>query len=234
MKLTEKLRIYNKITNFTGIARRYFINNFYDGMLTILGILLGFFVIILKDPSQSTIPSSFIILTGLGTSISMLVSGISGSYLSEKAEQIKKKKELERAMTHLEADKKENDLEEIQKAMITPLKNNQKLNFLLKGKRKSKKVKTLHEKAETFTSIIVSLINGFSPFLGGIIPIIPFFLVTDAEIEIFIISFIIIFVCIIFLGMFLGKISKESMIKNILQMGLAFMLTIVIIILFLG
>ncbi|MHA1489623.1 MAG: VIT1/CCC1 transporter family protein [Promethearchaeota archaeon] len=234
MKFTEKLHIYNEITNFTGIARRYFINNFYDGMLTILGILLGFFVIILKDPSQPTIPSSFIIITGLGTSISMFVSGISGSYLSERAEQIKEKKELGRAMTHFEADKEENDLEEIQKAMITPLKNKQKLNFLLKGKIKSKKVKTLHEKAETFTGIIVSLINGFSPFLGGIIPIIPFFLVSEAGIGIFIISFVIIFVCIIFLGMFLGKISKESMIKNILQMGLAFMLTIVIIILFLG
>ena len=60
-------------------------------MLTALGILLGFFVILLSKPNQP-IQSNYIILTGLGTSISMLISGISGSYLSERAEQKKDKK----------------------------------------------------------------------------------------------------------------------------------------------
>ena len=83
----EKMKTYNEITNYGATARRYFINNFYDGNLTVLGILLGFFVIVLKDPTQPTVSSVYVLLTGLGTSISMLISGMSGSYLSEKAEQ---------------------------------------------------------------------------------------------------------------------------------------------------
>ena len=81
---------------------------------------------------------------------------------------------------------------------------------------------------------MVSFVNGFSPFLGGIVPIIPFFLVAEAGVMVFVTSFIIIAVCIVFLGMFLGKISQDSMIKNILQMSFAFILTIIISVLFLG
>ena len=97
----KKLKLYNEITGYGEIARRYFINNFYDGMLTILGILLGFFVILLNNPNEP-IPSSIIILTGLATSLSILISGVSGSYLSERTEQKKEEKELERAMVLLE------------------------------------------------------------------------------------------------------------------------------------
>ncbi|MFW6311324.1 MAG: hypothetical protein ACOC1K_03720, partial [Nanoarchaeota archaeon] len=63
--LKKRLKLYNKITDYTTIARRYFINNFYDGNLTVLGVLLGFFVALLKDPSQ-LILSSYVILTGVG------------------------------------------------------------------------------------------------------------------------------------------------------------------------
>jgi len=73
----KKLKMYNEITGYMEIARRYFIINFYDGVLTILGILLGFFVILLNNPN-APIPSSFVILTGLATSISMLISGFYG------------------------------------------------------------------------------------------------------------------------------------------------------------
>ena len=84
----ERAKTYAKITNLWGIARRYFVNNFYDGMLTVLGILLGFLILILKE-DQTSIDSHLVILTGLGSSISMLISGLTGSYLSEKAEQKK-------------------------------------------------------------------------------------------------------------------------------------------------
>jgi hypothetical protein len=60
-------------------------------MLTILGELLGYFVILLHNPTQPIL-SLYVILTSLGTSISMLISGISGSYLSESAEKKNKKR----------------------------------------------------------------------------------------------------------------------------------------------
>lgn len=243
--MIKKLKTYNEITGYAQIARRYFVNNFYDGMLTILGILLGFFVFLLRSPNQPIL-SSYILLTGLGTSISMLISGISGSYLSEKAELKKERKELERAMgllnkkedDEISPDELEDEMEEIQKAMVIPPNhlNQEKIKkkFSIKRKQKEKKVKTLHEKAERFTGVIVSIVNGVSPFLGGIVAIMPFFFVEKAGMTCFITSFIIIFVCIIFLGIFLGYISEESIPKNILQMVAAFTLTIIITILILG
>jgi len=226
----KKIKTYNEITDFSLIARRYFINNFYDGALTVLGILLGFFTILKTQP---TIPSTYVILTGLGTAISMLISGISGSYLSEKAEQKKSHADLDKAMGLIseedqeEIDRKKEE-EAITKAMMKPVKIKPRL------KKAERKVKSIHEKAESFAGKVVAIVNGGSPFLGGLIPLIPFFMVAEASAITFMMSFMIIFLCIVFLGIFLGKISKDSIIKNILQMMVAFVLTMVIIVMFLG
>ncbi|MFX1364031.1 MAG: VIT1/CCC1 transporter family protein [Promethearchaeota archaeon] len=228
----ERAKTYAKITDLWGIARRYFVNNFYDGMLTVLGILLGFFVLILKE-DQSSIDSHLVILTGIGSSISMLISGMSGSYLSEKAEQKKMKEELYKAMVidknaEEEAIKDSSDVKEIEKAMLTKINHDIILRVKSRLRKKKKKIKNLQEKAESFASIIVSIINGGSPFLGGIVPLIPFFLVSNAGITTFIISFFIILFCIVLLGVFLGIISKESIVKNICQMFFAFFITLLI------
>jgi len=238
--MIEKIRTYNDITDFLSIARRYFVNNFYDGMLTILGIILGFFISALRG-SQHTIDSYLVLLTGFATSISMLVSGLSGSYISEKAEQRKLKLELDKAMVIVEeGQKKEEDIKsenkEIEKAMITVnlnRKNEKKKDGIKKPRIKKKKVKTIQQKAERLASIIVSIVNGGAPFLGGTIPLIPFFLTEKASIFTFIQSFLIIFVCIVLLGSFVGFISQESILKNILQMLAAFGITMVISILLL-
>lgn len=235
--MLEEIKTYAKITNLWAIARRYFVNNFYDGMLTVLGILLGFFVLILKG-DQDSIDSSFVIFTGLGTSISMFISGLSGSYLSERAEQKKRNVELKRAMVISEVEEEliegETEIEEIEKAMLIKLNKRKNPKIITKLRKANKKMKTLQEKAERFTSIIVSIINGGSPFLGGIIALFPFFFVSAAGLSVFIVSFIIILICIIMLGVFLGVVSKESISKNILQMAFAFILTLIVSILLLG
>jgi predicted membrane protein (TIGR00267 family) len=236
LNIIEKIKTYARITNLWGVARRYFVNNFYDGMLTVLGILLGFFVVILKD-DVVVIESNLVILAGFGSSISMLISGLTGSYLSERAEQKKIKDTINKSMIkneEIDLDSMQNQsLEEIEKSMLIKIKKkrNRKRN---RTQNEKKQIKTIQEKAETFASLIVSIVNGFSPFLGGIVPLIPFGLVSAAGIPLFIISFLIILLCIIMLGIFLGIVSRESIIKNILQMVLAFIITIVISIFFLG
>jgi predicted membrane protein (TIGR00267 family) len=231
----EKFRTYAKITNLWAIARRYFVNNFYDGMLTVLGVLLGFFVLVLKG-TQTSIDSYFILLAGVGSSISMFMSGITGSYLSERAEQRKLKEELNKAMglSNLEGEdrKDHKEVKEIEKAMIMKIKHS--LNIKSSQKLKKRKIKTLQENAERFASIVVSIINGGSPFLGGIIPLVPFLFVSSATILTFVTSFFIILICIILLGVFLGILSKESIFKNILQMAVAFIMTVLISIFVLG
>ncbi|MFX1303805.1 MAG: VIT1/CCC1 transporter family protein [Promethearchaeota archaeon] len=235
--MLEKIKTYAKITNLWAIARRYFVNNFYDGMLTVLGILLGFFVLILKG-GQPSVDSSFVILTGLGSSISMFISGLTGSYLSERAEQKKIKDELDKAMLINEDEeqtiRRELDVKEIERAMMIKINRNVNLKVKSKIKKKNKKTKTLQEKAESFATIVVSIVNGGSPFLGGFISLIPFFFVQSAHLLTFIISFLIILGCIVLLGVFLGVVSRESISKNILQMSFAFLITLLISIFLLG
>ena len=234
--MIEKFKTYAKITDFGSIARRYFVNNFYDGMLTIIGILLGFFILIFKD-GQQTVDSHIVLLTGLATSISMFMSGLSGSYISEKAEQKRLKSELDKAMVILKEEEEEEmndkllDSKEIEKAMLTVEFNdeNQIKNLgLEKSKKKRRKAKTLQEKAERFASIIVSLVNGCAPLFGGIVPLIPFFFTLKATFIFFIYSFLIVFICIVLLGIFVGFISRESLWKNVLKMLIAFGLTIIV------
>ena len=236
--MLEKFRTYAKITNLWAIARRYFVNNFYDGMLTVLGILLGFFIIIFQSETH-TVNSRLVIFTGLGTSISMFISGLTGSYLSEKAEQRKLKDELNKAMI-IDELKEENltaksTTQDIEKAMLMKLKKKRAQNKSDSDENTlKKKSKTILERAEFVTSIVVAFVNGLSPFLGGFISLIPFFFLPAAGFLAFFTSFIIILISIILLGIFLGLVSKESIIKNILQMLLAFGLTIGISILILG
>jgi VIT1/CCC1 family predicted Fe2+/Mn2+ transporter len=225
----EKFKTYSKITNLWSIARRYFVNNFYDGMLTVLGILLGFFTLILKE-GEVSVASHLVILTGMGTSISMFISGISGSYLSERAEQKKVKEELDRAMLISEENEvnEQIDVQEIEDAMLIHINNKIETNKKQIVKKRRRKKKTLQEKAESFAILVVSVVNGLSPFLGGIVPLIPFFYSQIANLPIFLISFLIILFCIILLGVFLGVVSKESILKNVIQMVFAFSLTLLI------
>jgi predicted membrane protein (TIGR00267 family) len=229
--MLDNFKTYAKITNLWAIARRYFVNNFYDGMLTVLGILLGFFVTIIRG-NQSIVNSNLIILACIGSSISMFVSGLSGSYLSERAEQRKMKVELDKAMVKNENEEEnlesEIDLDEIEKAMLIKIEKRRRLLKIRSSDPNKKKPKTIQEKAEQFASIIVAIINGSSPFFGGLVPVIPFFFVSTASVIVFINSFIIILFCIVLLGIFLGTIAKESILKNVIQMSLAFLITILI------
>lgn len=234
--MIKNLKAYNEITHYVVIARRYFINNFYDGMLTILGIYLGLFVFIVYDSEISSIKSVFIIFPSLGTSISMFISGVSGSYLSERAEQKKGRREIDQAMVILKDEtlneiNKETSIklnEEIQKAMITPININnsfRKTRSDRKRKVKLRRKRTIHEKAQRFSNVLVAMVNGTAPLLGGLVPSLPFFFIQNAVFETFLISFSIILICIVFLGIILSAISKESIIRNILEMVAAFLFT---------
>lgn len=89
-KKLKELKEYNRIANIDKIARRYFAMNSFDGVLTILGILIGSLFVGIKN-------SGIIIATSLGASIAMGISGIWGAYLTEHAERQKELHELERA-----------------------------------------------------------------------------------------------------------------------------------------
>ncbi len=77
--LLDQANQYNDIANVGEIARRYFVMNAFDGVLTIIGMLMGNMAAGVTNPN-------IVITTGLSTSIAMGISGLWGSYLTESAE----------------------------------------------------------------------------------------------------------------------------------------------------
>jgi len=82
---------YYDVSEVGPITRRYFVMNAFDGALTMLGVVIGAYVAGILQPL-------LIITAAISGSIAMGVSGMSGAYMTEKAERTKKLKELERAM----------------------------------------------------------------------------------------------------------------------------------------
>jgi predicted membrane protein (TIGR00267 family) len=92
----RKVRVYLKVTKATGIARRYFVMNGFDGSMTTFGIVLGSWIAGVSKPQ-------ILILASLGACLAMGLSGFFGAYMAEKAERERHLKEMEKA-THNNVD----------------------------------------------------------------------------------------------------------------------------------
>jgi len=99
VKLLKRFNFLLRISHSRNIARRYFVVNGFDGVLTIMGLLLGF---IMSD----TTDASVILSACLGATIALGVSGVSSAYVSESAE-------------------RQHDLNDLQDAMLDNLKNSE-------------------------------------------------------------------------------------------------------------
>ncbi len=89
--ILRRWRRYYEVSEVAPITRRYFVMNAFDGALTMLGVVIGAYFAGILDPLP-------IISAAISGSIAMGASGISGAYMTEKAERTRKLKELERAM----------------------------------------------------------------------------------------------------------------------------------------
>ena len=65
----QRLKEYEEVADISEIARRYFAMNSFDGILAILGVLVGSY---LADVRAATV----VIVTGMATSVSMGISGL--------------------------------------------------------------------------------------------------------------------------------------------------------------
>lgn len=91
MSFVLDTRLMLHILRAQNIARRYFITNGFDGALTVLGMVTGFYISGMTDISIA-------ISACLGATIALFMSGLSSAYLSEKAEREKELLELEQAL----------------------------------------------------------------------------------------------------------------------------------------
>jgi predicted membrane protein (TIGR00267 family) len=87
----EEVNFYIKVTGAQKILRRYFAMNAFDGAMTSLGVVIGAYISGIAEPSS-------IIGVIIVSSIAMMVSGFSGTYMTESAERSKSLNELENAM----------------------------------------------------------------------------------------------------------------------------------------
>jgi len=95
-KLRELILRIFRYSGAEEYPRRYMVMNAFDGVTTVLGIIIGAHLLGGGGVNQ-------IIGAGVGASLAMGISGASGTYMTEVAEQERKIRELENAMlTHIE------------------------------------------------------------------------------------------------------------------------------------
>jgi predicted membrane protein (TIGR00267 family) len=91
VSLLDQAKLLHDISRTSGIIRRYFVVNGFDGALTMLGMIIGFLV---STPASLTV----IINACLGAAIALGMSGLSSAYVSEVAERKLELGKLEEAM----------------------------------------------------------------------------------------------------------------------------------------
>ncbi|NIQ00495.1 MAG: hypothetical protein GWM98_08840 [Nitrospinaceae bacterium] len=91
MSLIRQIRSLWNISQAGEIARRYFVVNGFDGALTMLGILLGFY-------AGGEVPLRVVLSACLGAAIALGISGFTSALLSETEERKKELKELEASL----------------------------------------------------------------------------------------------------------------------------------------
>jgi predicted membrane protein (TIGR00267 family) len=87
----SELSQYRQLADIDEFGRRYLAINAFDGILTLIGVLMGTYVAGVRE--------AYIVLsTGLVTCMAMGVSGFSGAFMAESAERKHELQELEHAM----------------------------------------------------------------------------------------------------------------------------------------
>ena len=80
-----------EISHSDEIMRRYFVVNGYDGALTMLGLIMGFYI-------SDRVELAVVITSCLAAALALGMSGISSAYISEAAERRRTLVQLEKAM----------------------------------------------------------------------------------------------------------------------------------------
>jgi predicted membrane protein (TIGR00267 family) len=182
----DDVREYERISGFSKIARRALANNAFDGVLTMIGVLMGNYLGGVRSAGT-------VIRIGIATSISIGVSGLWGAYLAESAERGRELAELERMSL--------TDLGE-----------------------------TKIGRASRVAVIVVSLVDGLSPFVSSMIVLIPLFiapLIGNILLS-YALSLVVGLISLFGLGMFLGHISGRSLVGYGLRTVIAGVVAIVL------
>jgi hypothetical protein len=87
----QRIKKYILASQAHEIALRVFVMNSFDGILAIMGVVIGAHLSRVSDPRV-------VITAGIGGSVALGISGISSAYMAESAARKMKQKKLEGAM----------------------------------------------------------------------------------------------------------------------------------------
>ncbi len=90
-KFAEDLELYSRMTDIASVSRRYFVIGFFDGVLTILGLLIG-------AQLAGHAHARLVISAGVATGLALGISSGWGAFEAERIEQKILKDEKERAL----------------------------------------------------------------------------------------------------------------------------------------
>lgn len=164
----ERFQRYSRLVNIAEISRRYFAMNAFDGVLTIIGVLMG-------NYTAGVTEARIVVTTGVATCVAIGISGLWGAYLTESAERTR-------------------DLHELEQVTLTDMHD------------------THLGEASRAAVVIVSVVDGLSPFLAALFVLIPFFLpqIFPTVQMTYITSLALAMVALFGLGAFLGHISRQN------------------------
>jgi predicted membrane protein (TIGR00267 family) len=173
MKILEFFQEYLKMSRYVALGS-------LDGVLAVMGVTLAASGVASMGGLQ--IPNYIIGLTGLSGGIALSMSNAFGSFIGERAEEVRNIRELEEKMM-LEEGKLDNTL--------------------------------IHQQAKR--RVYMSMFtHGFSSFIGAFVPVTPFLLISNRTTAT-ITTIILCFAALIFLGIYLGRVSRESLLKTSLE-----------------
>lgn len=159
---------------------RYIALGTLDGILAVMGVTLAASGV--ASVAGGHIPNFVIGLTGLSGGIALSLSNAFGSFIGERAEEVRNIRELEQKMM-LEEGKLDDTL--------------------------------IHHQAKR--RVYMSMFtHGFSSFIGSFVPVTPF-LVLSSRTSATLTTITLCFIALIFLGIYLGRVSKENLLKTSIE-----------------
>ena len=173
MSISEFVREYLNMSRYVALGT-------LDGILAVMGVTLAASGV--ASVGGLHIPNYVIGLTGLSGGIALAMSNAFGSFIGERAEEVRSIRELEQKM------------------------------MLDEGKLDDTHI---HEQAKR--RIYLSMFtHGFSSFTGSFMPVLPFLVISDRMTAI-ICTIILCFTSLVILGVYLGKVSRESLLKTSIE-----------------
>ncbi|EKQ54935.1 MAG: TIGR00267 family protein [Methanobacterium sp. Maddingley MBC34] len=176
MNIREFISEYFKMSRYVALGTM-------DGILAVMGVTLAASGV--SSASGIELSNFAVGLTGLSTGVALAMSNSYGSFIGERAEEVRNIRDLEHQM------------------------------MLEEGKLDDTHI---HQQAKR--RIYMSMFtHGFSSFIGSFVPVLPFLLISTRTNAI-ICTLALCFTALMILGVYLGKVSRESLLKTSLEIVL--------------